>query len=275
MANYALMGNDISNAAGNGPPNFPFGLTQPGVASSPIKDLANGPTYTITNSDGFSYFTSSVALTVASKGFILPLAANNIGRRLTFKRTDNAGNALGFGTSGGGGIGGFNLTIAAQGSDVIDQAGMTSTFLCRPGSFMTLIAESPGFWRIIDCFDTCEFYIASVINFPVATGTYFDVGSCILPAGTWNMTGIFFYTANGAATNGIFLAIYPQASPSLLDGYSAYRTHGFNGVNNFSVPGPTVVASITVTTTYVARGSADFTGGPPKYTGRFTCVRCV
>jgi hypothetical protein len=99
MTNYSLMGNDITNSAGDGPPNFPFGIKQ----STGFKDIANAP-YTITNSDGFNYIYSGTNLT-ASRAVVLPLASANIGRVIKIKKIDS---------------GAFPIAVSLSGADTLD-----------------------------------------------------------------------------------------------------------------------------------------------------------
>jgi len=128
MATYALMGDTISNAAGNGPPTFPFGMYLPSVT----KDIAGSP-YTITDTDAVSYVFSSINLSVAT-AVTLPLAANNLGRKIQFKKTDT---------------GNFALQVALSGADTLDGFTVAYPILSVNGSIIVMAATS-GKWVILE-----------------------------------------------------------------------------------------------------------------------------
>lgn len=267
MANYALMGNDISNAAGNGPPNFPFGLTQPTTPSNPVKDLANGATYTITNSDAFSYFTSSVALSGSNKGFILPLAANNIGRTLIFKRTDTAGNE----NTGGNGIW---FTITCQASDMIDGL-YASTPLIAQNSYIGLIAEAPNMWRVVGCQDWIQIKVGQTTG--PANATFTDVTTCSVPTGTWDLGSnyyLFTPTVN-ASIMAIYIATVAGNTATgriMADNYAGSYC-GNTNAGDCSATITNFRQVLTTTTTYYSKIYAAFSSGTPSYAIKFTARR--
>lgn len=126
MANYSLMGNDISNAAGDGPPNFPFGFKTTGNG---IKDLANA-SYVITNSDGVGFVTSFSSLT-SNLSVTLPLATNNIGRTIQIKKSDNNGN--------------YAIQVGLSGADTLDN--QTAIYpISTPQGSITVFASAAGKW---------------------------------------------------------------------------------------------------------------------------------
>lgn len=128
MATYSLMGDTISNSAGNGPPTFPFGINQPAV----VKDIADQP-YVITNTDGFSFVTSTVTLT-SNRAVTLPSAVNNIGRQIKFKKMDTSTLAI---------------QVVIPGGDTLD--GFTNAYsLSNSGATLAVVAVAAGKWTIVE-----------------------------------------------------------------------------------------------------------------------------
>lgn len=126
MANYSLMADNISNSAGNGPPNFPFGFKTNAI----VKDLANA-SYTITDSDGIAFVTSYTQLT-GNVSAVLPLAANNIGRIIQFKKSDT---------------GAFSINVTFSGADTLDSQTAVYPIPTQNGS-LVVIAIASGKWAI-------------------------------------------------------------------------------------------------------------------------------
>lgn len=267
MANYAVMADSISNSAGNGPPNFPFGITVPaGAPTNLVKDLANGATYTITNTDGFNYFTSSVALTGSNKGFILPVAANNIGRRLVFKRTDTAGNA----TTAGNGI---LMTVATQGSDIIDSAGYTITSLISQGAYLEVIAESVNTWRVVNCSDFMSNYYSGITS--VANGTTANLFTIIIPSsGEWDISSAI--QMQSQPIQQLIYAISTTSAPSFTPSNWAENMFNTQFTSNIVYPNTVTLTfrqKISTATTYYGIYVPTYTGSTPTVAAKFYARR--
>ena len=87
-----------TNQAGDGAPNFPYGLKQ----TSRIKSLGDA-SYTVLDNDGYDTFSATSTLT-ADRTVTLPTAAENLGRSIEFYRTDTAD---------------FHLYIEGEGSETL------------------------------------------------------------------------------------------------------------------------------------------------------------
>lgn len=140
----------ITNTAGTGAPNFPFGLTGFLKNSSGTKDMANAA-YVITDTDGFGVFISASTLT-ANRALTLPATASNIGRVISVKKVD---------------AGLFAINITPAGADSIDESTAVLA-LTNQWASATLYCTVSGKWVLLEVINIGP----TVQKFTSGSGTY-------------------------------------------------------------------------------------------------------
>lgn len=139
----------ITNTAGTGSPNFPFGFTGAKVPAG-TKDIANAA-YVITDTDGFVEVTSFTTLT-ANRAVTLPATATNIGRTITIKKVDS---------------GAFSIQVTPAGADTIDGSTAVMPLLDRYAQ-VTLYCANSGNWHVI----AISGIMPTIQKFTSGSGTY-------------------------------------------------------------------------------------------------------
>lgn len=141
----------ITNLAGTGAPNFPFGFTSSASTQNKVVTSAD---YTVLDSDGYSII--AVSTGSSDRTVTLPLLANNIGRVLTIVKSDS-----------GTGV----CYIDGNGSETINGSS-SATFW---GSFIqydniTVQAQSGG-WIVVGATDTQPSFSANTSNTAASSST--------------------------------------------------------------------------------------------------------
>ena len=118
--------------------------------------------------------------------------------------------------------------------------------------------------------------VASGSALTLSTGTHKTITSITLTPGDWDVSGVMTATRNGATVTQIKVGISSTTGNSatgLVEGSNLAKSTGptANFDDTVSVPGYRI--SITATTTYYLKMSADYTVATPNATGRLSARR--
>ena len=193
---------------------------------------AKSADYTILDTDGFQ--TILVTTGASTRTMTLPLAANNVGRVITFKKVD----------SGAG-----KITIVRSGSNTID--GYTTTDIgtgsINQYAYLTVFSDGTN-WSVVGCGGEVLESFNDTSTSASGTGAWAVVGSIVLPAGEFDVIGTVVLIRNAAT----FSSIDSQAAISAQTGSTApsealVKTVGIyqlgsqlNTFTNLTMPTPNV-----------------------------------
>lgn len=178
--------------------------TKPNNGTLNIGDAA----YTVLDYDGYGQFIAQTTLT-ANRTVTLPLAANNLGRRITVTKLDSSTNTV---------------NVALSGADTLN--GFTSTFslLNNTGATVTVQSMSSGKWSITEVRG-----VAPTFQNLTASGTYTRPDYCI--AIDIELVG----GGGGGSSNGVSSA---SGSPGTASTFgSSFLTADFGKGGTFNVAG--------------------------------------
>jgi hypothetical protein len=201
-------------------------------------DTVSSANYAMTNSDGYAEV--DVSTGSSQRTITLPNPSQNVGRKITIKKTDS-----GAGT----------VLINPYASETIE--GASSNTLNAQNSFVRLYTDgtnwfSEGSWDLLS---------ATGAGSP-SNGNYVNSASLSLPPGVWSVSGMGEFNQGGTqlGTPGI-LAVGISTSSSLLDSTSSggfFATFGVNTIITASNTGrfpvnPRIFSFTSATTVYLVQ----------------------
>lgn len=181
--------------------------------------VSKSANYTILDTDGYELFLITTGSS-ADVAITLPVAANNIGRRVTFKKVDT-------GTK--------KITITRAGGDTID--GGATTVYCGDGASMAFSSLTL----------TCD---GTVWRSTAQIGDKMWVGAAVNAAGTVNNTSFA-----ALATNSITLTFTPTRTGNYKISYGGISTQSQNsttGAATIAVTTGAIVAALAQCDMYIS-----------------------